>query len=116
MTCALCLPMFVPVPRGPCSLYTHLEHHSFPHAVALKSRDMLAQRLTKLGYLAVGLAAALPCALLPLIIQPAAERGKPWSQRFWVKSQVRDVLLCSWHRAWVGNPTASWQIAVAKPV
>jgi hypothetical protein len=49
---------------------------------------MLAQRLTKLGYLAVGLAAALPCALLPLILQPAAERGKPWNQRFWVKSQV----------------------------
>jgi len=50
-----------------------------------------AQRLTKLGYLGVGLAAALPLVILPLFLQPAAEQGKPWGQRFWVKSQVQDT-------------------------
>ena len=60
-----------------------------------KPFELLAQRLTKLGYLGVGLAAALPLVILPLILQPAAERGKPWGQRFWVKSQVRTVYIPS---------------------
>ena len=47
------------------------------------------QRLTKLGYFGVGLATALPLVILPLVLQPAAEQGKPWGQRFWVKSQVQ---------------------------
>ena len=53
------------------------------------------QHLTKAGYLAVGLAAALPLAFLPLILQPAAEQGKPWGQRFWVKSQVQTAAVSS---------------------
>ena len=47
-----------------------------------------AQHLSQLGYLCVGLAAALPCVLLPLWLQPESEARKPLAQRHWVKANV----------------------------
>lgn len=38
--------------------------------------------------MSLGLIAALPCALLPLLLQPVAEREKPLSQRYWVKANA----------------------------
>ncbi|EFN54514.1 hypothetical protein CHLNCDRAFT_11379, partial [Chlorella variabilis] len=46
------------------------------------------ERLGKWGYMSLGLIAALPCALLPLLLQPVAEREKPLSQRYWVKANA----------------------------
>lgn len=46
------------------------------------------QHLGKWGYLSLGLIAAPPCVLLPMLLQPAAERQKPWSQRYWVKANA----------------------------
>jgi len=50
----------------------------------------LYDRLDAWGYLAVGLAAALPCFLLPLLVLPpcAADAGVPLSRRYWVKANV----------------------------
>lgn len=48
-----------------------------------------AQRLGKWGYLSLGLIAAPPCFLLPLLLQPKAEREKPFAQRYWVKVRFR---------------------------
>ena len=38
--------------------------------------------------MAVGLAMALPCVLLPILLQPRAEAAKPWHQRYWVKANI----------------------------
>ncbi|KAI3423819.1 hypothetical protein D9Q98_009655 [Chlorella vulgaris] len=46
------------------------------------------EHLGKWGYLSLGLIAAPPCVLLPMLLQPAAERQKPWSQRYWVKANA----------------------------
>lgn len=46
------------------------------------------QQLDELGYMMVGLVTALPCVLLPLLLQPKAEAGKPWLQRYWVKANI----------------------------
>jgi len=46
------------------------------------------QHLSPLGYLLVGLAAALPCVLLPLWLQPALEAKKPLLHRHWVKANI----------------------------
>ena len=46
------------------------------------------ESLGKWGYMSLGLAAALPCALLPLALQPASERAKPLAQRYWVKANA----------------------------
>lgn len=46
------------------------------------------QELDELGYLAVGLAAALPCILLPPLLDGGTEKGKPFTQRYWVKANV----------------------------
>lgn len=50
----------------------------------------LYDRLDEWGYLAVGLAAALPCFLLPLLVLPpcAADAALPLSRRYWVKANV----------------------------
>ena len=45
-------------------------------------------RLGTWGYLSLGVAAALPCALLPPLLQPAAEAAKPLAQRYWVKANL----------------------------
>ena len=36
----------------------------------------------------LGLMAALPCMLLPPLLQPAAEREKPLVQRYWFKANA----------------------------
>jgi hypothetical protein len=46
------------------------------------------QHLSYLGYLLVGVAAAAPCFLLPLWLQPPAEARKPLLQRHWVRANV----------------------------
>ncbi|KAL4432232.1 hypothetical protein ABPG77_005994 [Micractinium sp. CCAP 211/92] len=46
------------------------------------------ERLGTWGYNSLGPIAALPCVLLPPLLQPASERGKPLSQRFWVKANL----------------------------
>ena len=38
--------------------------------------------------MAIGLATALPCILLPLLLQPGPDRRRPWHQRFWVKANL----------------------------
>ncbi len=54
-------------------------------AVLLLRSLACVQHLGKWGYLSLGLIAAPPCVLLPMVLQPAAEREKPWAQRYWVK-------------------------------
>lgn len=48
----------------------------------------LYEHLDEWGYLLVGLAAALPCAVVPLLVPGAADRGRPLAERFWVKANV----------------------------
>ncbi|GBF93808.1 cycloeucalenol cycloisomerase [Raphidocelis subcapitata] len=48
----------------------------------------LYEYLDEWGYLLVGLAAALPCFLLPPLLPNKADAGKPWHERFWVKANV----------------------------
>ena len=38
--------------------------------------------------MAIGLATALPCFLVPLVVVGAADRGKPLLSRYWVKANL----------------------------
>ena len=49
---------------------------------------LYTQRLGEWGYMCIGLAAALPCVVLPPLLECRADRGKPLSQRYWVKANV----------------------------
>lgn len=40
------------------------------------------------GYLMIGLAACVPCWVLPLLLPNKADAGKPWYTWFWVKMNV----------------------------
>jgi cycloeucalenol cycloisomerase len=57
-------------------------------AKSINPAAMRLQHLSYLGYLLVGLAAAVPCLLLPLWLQPPAEARKPLLQRHWVKANI----------------------------
>ena len=46
------------------------------------------QHAGKVGYMAIGLGAAVPCVILPWLLEHKADRRKPWSQKFWVKANV----------------------------
>ncbi|GAQ78954.1 cycloeucalenol cycloisomerase [Klebsormidium nitens] len=48
----------------------------------------LYERFNELEYLIVGLAAALPCCILPIFIVGKADRGRPYHERHWVKANV----------------------------
>ncbi len=48
----------------------------------------MLQKLDEAGYIAVGLAAALPCVALPALLHGSHEKGKPWHQQYWVKANV----------------------------
>lgn len=48
----------------------------------------MLQGLNEAGYMAVGLAAALPCVILPALLHGANEKGKSWDQQYWVKANV----------------------------
>ncbi|CAI5475405.1 unnamed protein product [Closterium sp. Yama58-4] len=48
----------------------------------------LYKRFTEWEYLWVGLAAALPCVLVPPAILCAADKGRPWQEQHWVKANV----------------------------
>ena len=48
----------------------------------------MLQELNETGYMAVGLAAALPCVVLPALLRGANEKGKSWDQQYWVKANV----------------------------
>lgn len=46
-------------------------------------------RLGQVGYVLVGLAAALPCVVLPLLMQqPPSETQRPLLQRYWVRANA----------------------------
>ena len=59
-----------------------------PPALPFPTRLRCMQRLDKWGYLSLGLVAAVPCVLLPPLLQPASERAKPWHQRYWVRANL----------------------------
>jgi cycloeucalenol cycloisomerase len=44
-----------------------------------------AQHCGNWGYMLIGTAAATPCFALPALLQPKADAGKPWHQKYWVK-------------------------------
>jgi cycloeucalenol cycloisomerase len=48
----------------------------------------MPQGLDEWGYMAVGLCAALPCVLLPPLLEGKVERSKPLAQRYWVKANA----------------------------
>ncbi|CAI5501277.1 unnamed protein product, partial [Closterium sp. Naga37s-1] len=48
----------------------------------------LYKRFTAWEYLWVGLAAALPCVLVPPFMLCAADKGRPWHEQHWVKANV----------------------------
>lgn len=56
------------------------------------------ERFAHVEYLAVCGAMALPCALAPLWLQPAAEAARPWHERYWVKANVWIAVI-----SYVGN-------------
>lgn len=49
---------------------------------------LLLQKLDEVGYMAICLAAALPCVLLPPLLSGSVEKGKPLAQQYWVKANV----------------------------
>ena len=49
---------------------------------------MFMQHCNEWGYMAIGLTTAVPCILLPAILEPRNERRKPLSQRYWVKANL----------------------------
>ena len=55
------------------------------------------QRCDEVGYMAIGLAAAVPCVALPWALG-GPERGKPLGQRYWVKANLWVALF-----SFVGN-------------
>ena len=46
------------------------------------------QRCNETAYLAIGLATALPCVLLPWLLESAADAAKPLDKRYWVKANL----------------------------
>lgn len=46
------------------------------------------QHAGKAGYLAIGLGAAIPCIILPWMLEHKADRSKPWFQKYWVKANI----------------------------
>lgn len=40
------------------------------------------------GYLLIGLVTALPCIVLPVILEPKGDRRKALSQRYWIKANL----------------------------
>ncbi|KAI8471701.1 MAG: hypothetical protein J3K34DRAFT_416495 [Monoraphidium minutum] len=48
----------------------------------------LYEYLDEWGYMVVGLAAALPCVLVPPFLPNKADEGRPWHDRFWVKANL----------------------------
>eukprot|EP00884_Botryococcus_braunii_P004628 jgi/Botrbrau1/14166/Bobra.182_3s0104.3 len=48
----------------------------------------LYEGLGEWGYMAVGLCAGLPCFVLPLLLDPKADRQKPFLQKYWVKANL----------------------------
>ncbi|GJP48372.1 hypothetical protein CLOM_g7667 [Closterium sp. NIES-68] len=48
----------------------------------------LYKRFTEREYLLVGLAAALPCVLVPPAILCPADKARPWHEQHWVKANV----------------------------
>ena len=59
-----------------------------PDVTLLCRQVKLLQGLNEAGYMAVGLAAALPCAVLPALLHGSNEKGKSWDQQYWVKANV----------------------------
>lgn len=48
----------------------------------------LYERAGKAGYMMIGLGTALPCVILPMLVQGKADRDLPWKERHWVKVTV----------------------------
>lgn len=49
----------------------------------------LYEDLDAWGYLGIGLAAALPCFLIPALgLESAADAGKPFMEKYWVKANL----------------------------
>ncbi|KAK9909776.1 hypothetical protein WJX75_007309 [Coccomyxa subellipsoidea] len=48
----------------------------------------LYEKLDEVGYMAICLAAALPCVILPPLLTGNLEKGKPLAQQYWVKANV----------------------------
>ena len=48
----------------------------------------LYDELNAWGYMAVGLFAALPCAIVPIYFESTADAAKPWTEKYWVKANV----------------------------
>ena len=70
-----------------------------PHVCCRHLSDGRAcmQRCDEAGYMAIGLAAAVPCVALPWALG-GPERGKPLAQRYWVKANLWVALF-----SFVGN-------------
>ena len=46
------------------------------------------QRCNETAYMAIGLAAAVPCVLLPWALEPRADASKPVEKRYWIKANL----------------------------
>lgn len=79
----------------------HLLMHAKVHAAVMECEiweglwkrliwhdTIAAQKLDEIGYMAICLAAALPCVLLPLLLGRNIEKGKPLAQQYWVKANI----------------------------
>lgn len=69
---------------------------------AIEQTAIVTQLCDEWGYLLIGLAAAVPCWLLPLVLPNKADEGRPWHQAYWVKVRRAGKLwkrLCSMHQA-----------------
>ena len=63
-------------------------HAPRPAPIGFRVTCIPLQRLDEWGYMVVGLCTALPCVLLPPLLEGDAGRSKPLAQRYWVKANV----------------------------
>ncbi|KAK9803843.1 hypothetical protein WJX73_007201 [Symbiochloris irregularis] len=48
----------------------------------------LYEHCNEWGYLLIGLATAVPCLVLPALLEPHADRRKPLNNRYWIKANL----------------------------
>ena len=56
--------------------------------VRLEVHPCSRQALDEWGYMAIGLCTALPCVVLPALLEGDAGKSKPLTQRYWVKANI----------------------------
>ena len=67
--------------------FLHHRISGFLAAVVTLSACCL-QHCNEWGYMLIGLVTAVPCLVLPAVLEPQSDRRKPLHQRYWIKANV----------------------------